>query len=38
MQPPFARKVKDRIFVNIGSLGIDYHMMGKKYATLISIY
>jgi hypothetical protein len=38
MLPPFARKVKGRIFVNIGSLGIDFHVMDKKYMTLVSIY
>ena len=36
--PPFARKVKGRVFVNIGSLGIDFHTMEKKYMTLVSIY
>jgi hypothetical protein len=37
--PAFAHKVKgNKIFVNIGSLGIDYHALEKHFMTLMSIY
>lgn len=36
---PFAREVRGRVFVNIGSLGIDHpNNAGQHYMTLVSIY
>ena len=37
--PPFAREIKGRVYVNIGSLGIDEpNLTAKHYLTLLSIY
>jgi hypothetical protein len=36
--PPYAREIKGRVFVNIGSLGIEHHDTGKHFMTLLSIY
>lgn len=37
--PVFAHKVKgNKIFVSIGSLGVDYHAQDKHFMALMSIY
>jgi hypothetical protein len=36
--PVFVHKVKGKLFVNIGGLGIDGHVMGKHYITVMSVY
>jgi hypothetical protein len=37
--PVFAHKVKgNKVFVNIGSLGIDFHAQEKHFMTLLSLY
>lgn len=37
--PPFAREVKGRLYVNVGSLGVDSpHEAGKHFMTLLSIF
>lgn len=36
--PVFAHKVKGKVFVNIGALGVDGHVMGKHYITIMSLY
>lgn len=37
--PPFAREIKGRVFVNIGSLGMDEpNLTEKHYIALLSIY
>ncbi len=36
--PVFAHKIKGKAFVNIGSLGVDGHVMGKHYITIMSVY
>jgi hypothetical protein len=36
--PPFAKTVQGRVFVNVGSLGMENHETGKHYMSLISLY
>lgn len=37
--PVFAHKVKDnKVFVNIGSLGLDFHSDEKHFMALMSLY
>ncbi len=37
--PPFTKQVKDKLFINIGSLGIDEELYGSKhFMTLVSIF
>lgn len=37
--PVFAHKVKgNKLFINIGSLGVDYHAQDKHFMTLMSVY
>lgn len=38
MKPPFLNEFDGRIILNIGSLGIDYHYLNKKYIVLVSVY
>ena len=37
--PAFAHKIKgQKVFINIGSMGLDYHMEDKHFMTLMSVY
>ena len=37
--PPFARQVKGRLYVNVGSLGIDSpHQAAKHFMTMLSVF
>lgn len=36
--PPFVNMVENRLIVNIGALGVDYHYTGKNFISLISLY
>lgn len=37
--PVFAHRVKgNKVFVNIGSLGVDYHAQGKHFMAMVSVY
>lgn len=37
--PVFAHKVKgNKVFINIGSLGVDYHAQDKHFMALMSLY
>lgn len=37
--PVFAHRVKgNKVFVNVGSLGVDWHAEDKHFMTLISVY
>ena len=37
--PVFAHKIKgNKLFVNIGSLGVDYHAQDKHFMALMSLY
>ena len=36
--PPFTQRVKDKIFMNVGSLGIDYHREGKHFMQIVSLF
>jgi hypothetical protein len=38
VHPSFAHKVKDKIFMNVGSLGIDYHREGKHFMQVLSLF
>lgn len=38
ISPPFVNLVDNRLIVNIGGLGVDYHYTDKNFISLISLY